>query len=61
MRMPHLGYKLSSEEFGPLDLIRQAVRAESAGFIRFYEREIFPRLRRLGLSRREPSARRRAA
>lgn len=27
-----LGYKLSSEEFGPADLVRFAVRAESAGF-----------------------------
>lgn len=30
--MLHLGYKLSSEEFGPTDLVRQAVRAEAAGF-----------------------------
>ena len=30
--MLHLGYKLSSEEFGPSDLIRQAARAEAAGF-----------------------------
>ncbi len=30
--MLHLGYKLSSEEFGPLDLVRQAARAERAGF-----------------------------
>ena len=30
--MLRLGYKLSSEEFGPTDLVRQAVRAERAGF-----------------------------
>jgi G6PDH family F420-dependent oxidoreductase len=30
--MIELGYKLSSEEFGPTDLVRQAVRAEAAGF-----------------------------
>jgi coenzyme F420-dependent glucose-6-phosphate dehydrogenase len=30
--MLHVGYKLSSEEFGPTELIRQAVRAETAGF-----------------------------
>ena len=30
--MLRLGYKLSSEEFGPADLIRQAMRAEAAGF-----------------------------
>ena len=30
--MLHLGYKLSSEEFGPRDLVRQAVQAEAAGF-----------------------------
>jgi G6PDH family F420-dependent oxidoreductase len=30
--MIRLGYKLSSEEFGPADLVRLAVRAESAGF-----------------------------
>jgi G6PDH family F420-dependent oxidoreductase len=30
--MLHLGYKLSSEEFGPADLIRQAAHAEAAGF-----------------------------
>ena len=30
--MLRLGYKLSSEEFGPTDLIRQAARAERAGF-----------------------------
>jgi G6PDH family F420-dependent oxidoreductase len=30
--MLRLGYKLSSEEFGPADLVRQAVRAEAAGF-----------------------------
>jgi hypothetical protein len=30
--MFHVGYKLSSEEFGPTELIRQAVRAETAGF-----------------------------
>ena len=30
--MFHLGYKLSSEEFGPSDLIQQAARAEAAGF-----------------------------
>jgi alkanesulfonate monooxygenase SsuD/methylene tetrahydromethanopterin reductase-like flavin-dependent oxidoreductase (luciferase family) len=30
--MLHLGYKLSSEEFGPADLVRQAARAEAAGF-----------------------------
>jgi coenzyme F420-dependent glucose-6-phosphate dehydrogenase len=30
--MLHLGYKLSSEEFGPADLIQQAARAEAAGF-----------------------------
>jgi hypothetical protein len=29
--MLHVGYKLSSEEFGPTELIRQAVRAETAG------------------------------
>src|SRR5262245_30369792 len=32
MPMLHVGYKLSSEEFGPVDLIRHAVRAEIAGF-----------------------------
>src|SRR5262245_8294511 len=32
MPMLHVGYKLSSEEFDPADLIRQAVRAETAGF-----------------------------
>ena len=30
--MTHLGYKLSSEEFGPVDLVHQAARAEMAGF-----------------------------
>jgi coenzyme F420-dependent glucose-6-phosphate dehydrogenase len=30
--MLELGYKLSSEEFGPCDLVRQATRAEQAGF-----------------------------
>jgi len=30
--MMELGYKLSSEEFGPADLVRFAVRAEQAGF-----------------------------
>jgi G6PDH family F420-dependent oxidoreductase len=30
--MLHLGYKLSSEEFGPIDLVRQAALAEAAGF-----------------------------
>jgi coenzyme F420-dependent glucose-6-phosphate dehydrogenase len=30
--MVTLGYKLSSEEFGPADLVRFAVRAEQAGF-----------------------------
>jgi alkanesulfonate monooxygenase SsuD/methylene tetrahydromethanopterin reductase-like flavin-dependent oxidoreductase (luciferase family) len=30
--MLHLGYKLSSEEFGPSDLIQHAARAEAAGF-----------------------------
>lgn len=30
--MLRLGYKLSSEEFGPADLVRQAARAEEAGF-----------------------------
>jgi G6PDH family F420-dependent oxidoreductase len=30
--MIRLGYKLSSEEFGPADLVRFAVRAEAAGF-----------------------------
>jgi coenzyme F420-dependent glucose-6-phosphate dehydrogenase len=30
--MLRLGYKLSSEEFGPLDLVQQAARAEIAGF-----------------------------
>ena len=30
--MLHLGYKLSSEEFGLRDLVRQAARAEAAGF-----------------------------
>jgi coenzyme F420-dependent glucose-6-phosphate dehydrogenase len=30
--MVHLGYKLSSEEFGPTDLVRFAARAEGAGF-----------------------------
>ncbi len=30
--MLRLGYKLSSEEFGPRDLVRQAVGAEAAGF-----------------------------
>lgn len=30
--MLHVGYKLSSEEFGPVDLIRHAARAETAGF-----------------------------
>src|SRR5262245_10072000 len=30
--MLHLGYKLSSEEFGPSDLVRQAAHAEAAGF-----------------------------
>jgi G6PDH family F420-dependent oxidoreductase len=28
----HVGYKLSSEEFGPSDLVRQAVQAETVGF-----------------------------
>lgn len=27
-----IGYKLASEAFGPRELIRQAVRAEAAGF-----------------------------
>jgi G6PDH family F420-dependent oxidoreductase len=31
-RMIDLGYKLSSEEFGPADLVRYAVGAERAGF-----------------------------
>jgi coenzyme F420-dependent glucose-6-phosphate dehydrogenase len=30
--MLRLGYKLSSEEFGPLDLVHQAARAEAADF-----------------------------
>ena len=30
--MLHLGYKLSSEEFGPAELIQQASRADAAGF-----------------------------
>ena len=30
--MFELGYKLSSEEFPPLDLVRQAKRAEESGF-----------------------------
>ena len=30
--MIHLGYKLSSEEFGPRDLVRFAAQAEAAGF-----------------------------
>jgi coenzyme F420-dependent glucose-6-phosphate dehydrogenase len=30
--MLRLGYKLSSEEFGPVDLVHQAARAETAGF-----------------------------
>ena len=30
--MIEIGYKLSSEEFGPADLVRFAVRAEQAGF-----------------------------
>ena len=30
--MTRIGYKLSSEEFGPTDLVGQAVRAEMAGF-----------------------------
>jgi G6PDH family F420-dependent oxidoreductase len=30
--MIKLGFTLSSEEFGPRDLVRQAVRAEEAGF-----------------------------
>jgi G6PDH family F420-dependent oxidoreductase len=30
--MTSIGYKLSSEEFGPADLVRFAVRAEAAGF-----------------------------
>lgn len=37
------------------------VGPEQDGFIRFYEREIFPGLFRLGLSRREVPDRRRAA
>jgi hypothetical protein len=79
--MLHFGYKLSSEEFGPSDLIRQAAHAEAEatrdghdhvclhhvgpeqeGFIRFFEREIRPRLRRAGSApRRVPAPRRRAA
>src|SRR5260370_34849943 len=30
--MLQVGYKLSSEEFGPNDLVRYAARAEEAGF-----------------------------
>src|SRR5205807_3020086 len=30
--MLQIGYKLSSEEFGPNDLVRYAARAEEAGF-----------------------------
>src|SRR5918994_1678983 len=30
--MPQLGYALSSEEHGPLELVRNAARAEQAGF-----------------------------
>src|SRR5215211_6587417 len=30
--MPELGYALSSEEHGPLELVRNAARAEQAGF-----------------------------
>ena len=101
--MLHLGYKLSSEEFGPSDLIQHAARAEAAGFdfalisdhfhpsrdldairkatqagydhvclhqvgpeqegfIRFFEREIRPRVRRAGSApRRAPALRRHAA
>ena len=101
--MLHLGYKLSSEEFGPSDLIQHAARAEAAGFdfalisdhfhpsryldairkatragydhvclhqvgpeqegfIRFFDREIRPRLRRAASApRRVPQPRRRAA
>ena len=30
--MPRIGYALSSEEWGPRDLVRLAQRAEEAGF-----------------------------
>ena len=30
--MPQFGYKLMSEEHGPAELVRNAVRAEQAGF-----------------------------
>ena len=65
--MLRLGYKLSSEGFGPADLVRQAVRAEEAGFdfalslIGFCETQILPRLRRIGAAPRRTLARRRAA
>ena len=36
------GYKLSSEEQGPRELVRLA---DQAGFMRFYQREILPRVR----------------
>jgi alkanesulfonate monooxygenase SsuD/methylene tetrahydromethanopterin reductase-like flavin-dependent oxidoreductase (luciferase family) len=70
--MLHLGYKLSSEEYGLTELVRQAVRAEAAGFDFVLISDHFhpctdcqghriPRLRRVSVPRRSQLARRRAA
>ena len=49
--MIRLGYKLSSEEHGPGDLVRYAGRAEQAGFSfaaifgsLFYEKQVLPKI-----------------
>lgn len=56
-----LGYKLSSEEQSPADLVRQAQMAEDTGFEFAHEQEILPELTTLhsgaGRSRRRPRAR----
>jgi hypothetical protein len=38
--MLELGYKLMSEEHGPADLVRNAARAEQAGFIGSHRAEL---------------------
>ena len=38
--MPELGYKLMSEEHDPADLVRNAARAEQAGFIGSHRAEL---------------------
>jgi hypothetical protein len=68
-----LGYKLSSEEHSPLDLVRCAQMAqdsgydhicvhqvgkEQKGFFEFYAEEILPRLKSVASPRRRKTSRR---